>query len=145
MEQAGRRFPVRWAGNGVLVVEVPEPFDDGAAAELCALLTRLAATGQRTFVVDLRAVDPSLAAGAGRFVEGVRAVTARGAVLAFVAGPAGRTALRAAGAGALSADVHDAVAAAVDSVASVEPVESLGGGARGADPASGPTPAQDSL
>ncbi|WP_344441468.1 hypothetical protein [Streptomyces kunmingensis] len=136
MQRPRRRFPVRWAGSGVLVVEVPGPFDDEAAAELCSLLARMATTGQHSFVVDFRAAEQCLADGAHRFVEGSRAITADGGVLAFVAGPAGRAALRAAGADSLSVDVHDAVAAAV---------EASWGQARDADSASGPTPAQDSI
>ncbi|WP_306321924.1 MULTISPECIES: hypothetical protein [unclassified Streptomyces] len=106
MGQARVRFPVRWEGGGVLVVQVVGRFDTDAATELGALMGRLDATGQSGLVVDFRDAEHCGADAARQFVDAGLVMTKGGGALAVVAGPALQAVLRAAGAGRLPLGVH---------------------------------------
>ncbi|MFI5662928.1 hypothetical protein [Streptomyces sp. NPDC051684] len=134
MGQARVRFPVRWEGGGVLVVQVVGRFDADAATELAALMGRLDATGQSGLVVDFKDAEHCGADGARPFVEAGLAMAAGGGALAVVADTAEQSVLREAGAGELPLGVHDDVAAALEEVARWSP-DTLGD--RDADAGSG--------
>ncbi|MGY0020877.1 STAS domain-containing protein [Streptomyces sp. cg35] len=116
MERARVSFPARWEDGGVLVVDVVGEFDEGAAAELCGLLTRMARTGQQVFVVDFTGAERCDIGAARAFVRAsleAEAMSGDG-FLAVVASAVVRSALYTAAADCLSGGVHGSVTDAVE-------------------------------